>query len=136
MRRIPPFVSAIAIILVGVIALVVSIVISNKNKNKVYEPVEATVVRVETSYDSDDNLNYTAYIDYTVNGKEYKNVQSPESNSSMKEGDKIEILYNVDDPTDLSSKSSSKFVIIFIIISSIVILIGVWSLFKSFRGRF
>ena len=97
-------------IIISIVAVIAGIVFiisgihTYKNKDLYDSTVTATVVEVvediDTSTDPENpETTYTVYIDYEVDGTKYEHVESPESDSTMKEGDTIEILYQSKDPS-------------------------------------
>ncbi len=81
------------------------------NNNKNYVRTEAIVSKVELSreatYDIDGNREeamYNIFVKYTVNGKEYDTELG--EMYEHKVGDKITIVYNPDDPNQISSPPS------------------------------
>lgn len=62
---------------------------------------------------------HEVYVEYSVNGIEYTE-ELGSYNSKMKVGDEIDIYYLEDDPTDIQSKGSAKFLsILFIGLGSV-----------------
>ena len=106
----------------GIILIIMSIllfVIGNHNKN--YIKIESTVSKVELvkeeTTDSEGNTDeaiYNIYVKYTVDGKEYDTELG--EMSKRKVGDKITIVYNPNNPSEISQPSS--------IILNICLLVG------------
>ena len=104
--------TARALIPIGLILTIFGIVmffINTKNSN--YIKTEATVIkselREEAHEDSDGNrveATYEVYFKYTVDGKDYEN--SLDGLSERKEGDKLTIYYNPDDPEKITQTKS------------------------------
>lgn len=61
--------------------------------------VDATITRIETSYDSDGDANHHVEVRFEVNGKQYRGVLS-EWNSKMYEGGLTKVYYNKNNPND------------------------------------
>ena len=113
----------------GIILIIMSIllfVIGNHNKN--YIKIESTVSKVELvkeeTTDSEGNTEeaiYDIYVKYTVDGKEYDTElgEMPE----RKVGDKITIVYNPDNPSEIS-QPSSIILNICLLVGGIVSLVG------------
>ncbi len=97
---------------------IVSFIINNKNRN--YIEVEGTVSKTELATeaytDTDGNYvdaTYKVYVKYTVDGKEYDNELG--ELSGYKEGEKIKIYYNPEDPNQITQTISLVFPIIMMI---------------------
>ncbi len=106
----------------GIIIIAVGIllfVIGDRNKN--YIKIEATVSKTElvreATYDADGNREeamYNIFVKYTVDGQEYESELG--EMFEQKIGDKINIVYNPDNPKEISSPSN--------VIINVCILIG------------
>jgi len=71
-------------------------------ETKDYPTTEATIVFIDKTYDyTTENYDYTVYIDYSVGGTDYTNVEFPQYKSSYKYGAQITIKYNPDDPSTI-----------------------------------
>jgi hypothetical protein len=113
----------------GIILIIVSIllfIIGNNNKN--YIKIESTVSKVELvkeeTTDSEGNTEeaiYDIYVKYTVDGKEYDTELG--EMSKRKVGDKITIVYNPDNPSEIS-QPSSIILNICLLVGGIVSLVG------------
>lgn len=96
----------------GIILIVVSVFLFISDKhNKDYIKIESTVSKVvlvkEASYDVDGNREeamYNIFVKYTVDGKEYENELG--EMFEQKVGDKITIVYNPENPNEISQPSS------------------------------
>lgn len=96
----------------GIILIVFSVflfIITEHNKD--YIKVEATVSKAnlaqEATIDSEGNhvdATYNIYVKYTVDGKNYDELLG--ELSGYKEGDKITIVYNPNNPKEISQPSS------------------------------
>ena len=105
----------------GIILIVFSIIffISDKN-HKNYIEIESTVSRVElvkdVTYDAEGNreeATYKIYVKYIVDGREY-NTELGEM-YEHKVGDKIKIVYNPDNPEEISQPSTLILNIVFLV---------------------
>lgn len=113
----------------GIILIIMSIllfVIGNHNKN--YIKIESTVSKVELvkeeTTDSEGNTEeaiYDIYVKYTVDGKEYDTELG--EMSKRKVGDKITIVYNPNNPSEIS-QPSSIILNICLLVGGIVSLVG------------
>ena len=111
----------------GILCIIVSIamfIIDEKNKD--YIKVEATVSRVElyeeAHVDANDDVvdaTYTIYVKYTVDEKEYETELGIMPKQNV--GDKVNITYNPEDPTQISQPSS-------FIVKAIILGVGVVAL--------
>ena len=113
----------------GIILIAVSIllfVVDNHNKD--YIMTEATISKVELvreeTYDADGNREeamYNIFVKYIVNGTEYDTELG--EMYKHKVGDKITIVYNPEDPSQISQPSSMILNIV-LLVSGIAILVG------------
>ena len=96
----------------GIILIVFSILLFSVGKhNKNYIKIESTVSKVEllneARYDVDGNkeeATYNIFVKYTVDGKEYETELG--EMFEQKVGDKITIVYNPENPNEISQPSS------------------------------
>lgn len=96
----------------GIILIIFSIFLFiSSNHNKDYIKTEATVSKVElvreATYDVDGNREeamYRIFVKYTVDGNEYDTELG--EMFEQKVGDKITIVYNPSNPTEISQPSS------------------------------
>ncbi len=102
--------------------------INNVKYAKTALTTEATITKIDSYFSgTDDNeKDYNVYITYKVRDKEY-NGELREYYSGMREGQKVTIYYNPEDPSDYKSKSINytgyflmAFAIIFMGISTII----------------
>lgn len=113
LRKASNLLTSAAFILVGIIVTVICTLalISDAGSGVTYAKTEGVISsitseRVEDG-DGDYHDEYTVKVSYTVNGKEYRDVEYGSYDSFMKEGGKVEILYNVDDPSDIKAPGSN-----------------------------
>ena len=105
----------------GIILIIVSIFLFiSGNNTKDYIKTEATVSRAvlvkEATYDSEGNREeamYQIYVKYTVDGKEYDTELG--EMFEQKIGDKITIVYNPNNPNEISQPTSIIFNLVFLI---------------------
>ncbi len=96
------------------------------------EKTNAVITRIEESYDSDGDTDYTVYVSYSVKGVKYENVRLNTYTSGMREGKTIPILYMRDNPSDIDYfKTSFSMPIIFLGISLGLTVISAFSLIKN-----
>ena len=128
--------SIIGFIVLGLALIVICIIIIVKPDDRVFVETTGTIVNIVEEYSSfDDSNNYQVFVDYSVDGKDYKNVEYGAYNSKMKVGDSVTILYNQDDPTDITSPGSDK-VVYFVLAAGILsLLVGVGLILKRFIIR-
>ena len=96
----------LAFILVGLIFVVVSIVILCQPKVERLS-VTGTIVRID-EYRNGEDIDYTVYVDYEVNGQKYSSAVYPAYSSSMKQGSEVEILYDPANPSDIEAPGSAS----------------------------
>lgn len=115
---------------VGIVLIVFGVIMFMINKeNQNYIKTEATVTDVreeqETSTDADGSTStttiYNVTVNYTVDGKEYTG--DLDNVSKQKVGDKMDIYYNPEDPSQITQTKSLIFPIV-IIVAGIASLTG------------
>ena len=128
------FLIPLGIILIVTGALL--LVIDNKNKN--FIETEATVSKVELvseeSFDSEGNTEpaqYNIFVKYTVNEKEYESELG--ITFERKVGEKIKIVYNPEDPKQISSPPSPILNIILLCGGVVALIGGIISAIKSVK---
>lgn len=111
-------------LIVGIIFVALGFFIWNDTKNFMKNAIktEATITRINERYHGDGDSDYDVYVSYFVDGNSY-NEELNTYNSSMREGKKITIYYNPDNPKEIMSSDSSIIVIIFLIIGGVFVLI-------------
>ena len=92
-------------ILIGSIFIVVGLLFFKTYDPDAYDvKTMATIVQIDEEYDIiDEEYDYTVYVDYIANGKEYKNINYGAYNSSMDVGDEVELYYMSSDPTQIAT---------------------------------
>ncbi len=101
-------------------------------KDEEYLSVEGTIVDIVENYDPiDDDCDYSTYVDYEVEGKEYKNVEYGSYNSSMEIGDRVEVLYSPNNPNHIQAPGYKTVPYVVLTISSIEVIVGIVSLIKK-----
>lgn len=123
----------------GIILIIFSIMlfmVGEHNKN--YIKIESTVSKVElvkeATYDSEGNREeamYTIFVKYTVDGKEYDTELG--EMYEHKVGDKITIVYNPENPNEISQPSSLIFNIIILVVGCASLVFGIISSVKSIK---
>ena len=134
MQKITKLLFPIIAIIMGIIAIV-SGVHKMATKDLYDSTVTATVVDVQEEWDhtgEDSELVYHVYIDYEVDGVKYEHVESPESDSTMQVGDKIELLYQSKDPSKISGKNITGNSVIMIVIGAVVAIGGIIAEIRTF----
>ena len=123
---------------VGIILIVFSIflfIAGDHNKN--YIATESTVSKVELVeeeyYDLDDETShddqYEVYVKYTASGKEYESDLGQMTKREV--ADKISIVYNPDDPTQISMPSSILLNIVLLVAGIASIIGGIISVINA-----
>lgn len=92
---------------IGLIQIIISVCILNSNRNYEKDSVEitGTISSIEGYKDIDDELYHEVYVDFSYNGKEYKNVPLSEYDNTMYEGKKIQLLFNPEADRIVRTKS-------------------------------
>ena len=137
MPKIVRLIIPVIAIVLGIVA-VVSGVRKLVNKDLYDSTVTATIVDIQEEWDhsgEDSTLIYHVYVDYEVDGVKYEHVESPEADNTMRVGDKIDLLYQSKDPTELSGKNITGSSILIIAIGAVVAVGGIVAEIKAFVGR-
>ena len=83
----------------------------------------AAIVRIDGGQHGEE-IDYTVYVDYEVNGQKYS-AAYPAYSSSMKVGDEVEVLYDPADPADITAPGSAAVPWVFLGAGIGVLLLGV-----------
>lgn len=85
---------------IGIIFFTVGIIwlVSNSRFKQNAVEVSAVIQEIKSYRDSDEDINYSVYVNYSYNGQYYENVKLSEYNSSMYVGKEIAILIDPDNP--------------------------------------
>lgn len=140
MNSLKKFILPLFAVVLGIIALVVGIR-TNATKHLYDSTVTATVVDVQedfvaaTDENETDHFEKTAYITYEVNGVKYENVQSPYNDENVEIGDKVDILYQSQNPEKYAATNNATAGIAFIIVGAVVTLIGLAGTVITFLKR-
>lgn len=142
MGKVTSITTGIGAIVVGLIILAISIY-AYTNYKELDGKVMAIITdikkeKVENIYNDEEDLDkeeydYTVYVDYEVDGKEYKNIEYDSYDSSMKIGEKIEINYDPNDPSKIQGQNGKTFILIFIVIGALATLFGIYTTIKGFK---
>ena len=137
MQKIVRLIIPVIAIVLGIVA-VISGVRKLANKDLYDSTVTATIVDIQEEWDhsgEDSTLIYHVYVDYEVDGVKYEHVESPEADNTMRVGDKIDLLYQSKDPTELSGKNITGNSVLIIAIGAVVAVGGIIAEIKAFVGR-
>lgn len=130
--------SAIGFLIIGIFLAVASIwgIVDQKTSTAVYAETTGTIVKIdEQQVDDGDNgftTEYTPYINYTVDGKTYENVQYGAYDSSMKVGSTVTVQYDTKDPANIKAPGSEKIPYIVLAVSIVCIIVSVVLFIKRF----
>lgn len=120
------------IAILALVFIIVSIVLMNAPKKELLE-TKGTIVKFVDNYAENGEYESTdTIINYTVNGKKYKDVNYGAYDSKMKVGDEIVVLYDETDPSFIQTPGSDKVPYIVLGISSVIFIV---SLVSFVRGR-
>ena len=132
------FSAKIICVLIGIVFIVIGTIVAVTANPKAYDK-ETTGIIVhidehwETHVDEDD-LVHDVYIDYTVDGKTYTNVQYPEYKAGMQVGDEVKVYYQSENPLLIAGEGKDLlpvFGIGFAVIGLIMIAVSVISFLKG-----
>lgn len=100
--------SNVFLIIIGVVVCLASILFFKSNQGT-FEKTDAVITRIE-EYREGGNGDYThdVYVDYTVNGVEYKDIMLDTYSAGMDVGDTITVEYDVDNNARIRS-GATKF---------------------------
>ena len=130
-------------IIIPIVAVVfgVAVIIGGARKlqsRRLYDASTTAVItgieREWTGTDGDgfDQYEYHVYVDYEVDGKKYENMEYPGYDSSMKDGDRLEILYQSSDPGNFAEKNVTGNAVLFIAAGAVLSLGGVIAEIRAF----
>lgn len=123
---------SLIICIIALVFVVASVVLMNAPKKELIETNGTIVKFVENYADNGEYESTDTYIDYSVNGKEYKNVKYGAYDSKMKIGDEVVVLYDENDPTFIQTPGSDFVPLAVLGISSVIFIV---SLVSFIRGR-
>ena len=139
MNKIFKLIFPIVAIIFGIIAIITG---AHKMQSKrLYDAsTTAVITGIErewsgTDEDGFDQYDYHVYVDYEVDGKEYKQMEYPGYNSSMKNGDTLEIIYQSSNPENFAEKNITGNALIIIAIGSVLTLGGIIGEIRAFVKR-
>lgn len=132
MNNIKKILLPVGAIILGAAFIIIGFTRLSQAKNFPEKLAVVTKVDVVTTYDAEDNRtdDYTIYVKYTVDGKEYNEILNGGS-SSMKEGDEIKVHYNPEDPAFVTDATPQK-ATLFIVIGAVAAVIGVGGIVLMF----
>ncbi len=94
-----------------------------------YLPVQAVITRIEQEGGADDT-SYRVYVNYTVDGKEYKDAVLGEYLAGYRVGKEITVMYDPQDPGRIESKNQGLFAIIVTAAGGIAAIAGAIGILK------
>ncbi|MBO5376098.1 MAG: DUF3592 domain-containing protein [Bacilli bacterium] len=115
----------ILFLVIGIGCVVGFVFTKNSNDDFMKKAVEtsAEIVRIKEKYDSlDEDYEYTVYVEFDVDGLTYEGILN-EYHSGMREGDKVTIYYDPQDPENFRS-GSDFLVFIPLIVGVIFAIVG------------
>ena len=122
-------------IVFGVAFIGLGIYIFVSEQNKTYEITTAVIEKIETETIGDDSTTYVLVTYTDKDGAEHKNIRLNSYRSFWKVGDKIEIKYNVADPEDIKTPSSSfMLLVIFVALGAISTIVGIFTCIRTVKG--
>lgn len=125
---------AVSTIIVASILALLSLIAVVRSDDTVYKNTEATIVRIEEEYDTlNEQYEHTVYVDYEVDGVEFKGVEYGAYDSSMEIGDTVKVKYDMKDPAFIQAEGSEKVPYIVGGVGLAVFVVGVFMLIKAIR---
>lgn len=122
-----------------ILVLFGGIIFRSANVTKNYLETESVVTRTELveeadSQNKDKDELYTIYVKYTVDGVEYEEIYG--DFHGYKEGDRIKILYNPADPTEIAQPGNTPLLALAFVIAGLGSLAGgIVSAIKAIRKQ-
>ena len=90
-----------------------------------------TLVEIVEGIDAaDDQVTHETYVDYTIDGKEYKHAYYGAYETGMKVGDTVEIQYLAEDPENIQAPGAEKVKYVFAGAGIVAFIIGLGTLIK------
>ena len=88
---------------IGFIFIIVGIIwlVSGRRFVQSAVKVSAVISEIESYRDSDENVNYRVYVNYSYGGQRYEDIRLNEYSSSMYEGKEIQVMLDPDNPKKL-----------------------------------
>ena len=88
---------------IGFIFIIVGIIwlVSGRKFVQSAVKVSAVISEIESYRDSDENVNYRVYVNYSYGGQRYEDIRLNEYSSSMYEGKEIQVMLDPDNPKKL-----------------------------------
>lgn len=127
MKRFLPVIISVLAVVFGIV-FVVSGIHTIATKDLYDSTVTATIVDVQEHWEGtdteDSHLETTYYIDYEINGVQYKHVESPNQSGNLGIGDTVEILYQSQNPEKIAAPNMTTGAVIFIIVGAVVAIGG------------
>ena len=99
-----------------------------------YKQTTGVIKNIISDYNYNDEMSIChVYIDYNVNGQEFKNVEYGAYNSSMKINDEVVVYYKEDNPSFIQAEGYKKVPYITLVLSIIFAIIGTLTFIKIGR---
>lgn len=103
---------------------------SNNDFFKTAKETTAIIEDIQTHHSYDrkkgkSTTSHSVYVCYTINGIQYKDIRLDHYSSSMKEGKKITVYYQEDDPYEVQTKGGGIFLpLLFVLLGTIAAVVG------------
>lgn len=114
-------------LLIPLIFIIIGCSISFNSYQKIYggeyEPTMSIIKNIDCYRDNDGDSHCSAFVDYSVKGKEYKNVKLNFYSSTMNVGDTQKIFYKKSNPAIVTTKGDMLFGLFFAGFGAIFLLI-------------
>ena len=134
-----PIALLMTILMIGLgIAAIVMGIHQLAEKDLYDSTVTATVSDIEEEWNQtgeDSTLETTVYIDYEIDGVTYTHVPAPEQKNNMQVGDKVDILYQSQNPEKISGQNITGTSVIFIALGAVVTLVGCITTLRTLFAR-
>ena len=125
---------------IGLVFSIVGGLSTYSRQKKVYAETQATITVIDEYYDMlanalEGETKHKVYVDYTVDGQEYSNIEFGAYDPSMKENDTVTVKYNVDDPADISTPPSVTLPLVSLGVGILLLAIGVIFMIKAVKAK-
>lgn len=101
-------------VILGIAATVAGIV--SVKQSVTYKQIEAKITKIDEYYDSaDDTYSHEVFVEYSVNGKKYKDIKLDTYRDGFEEGQRINIKYNPKNPEKVTAMSVGAMIYLLII---------------------
>lgn len=125
---------SMGIIIIAALIFIFSIIGIFAPKTQMLE-TKGTIVNIEERMNASNGYDHIVHIDYSANGKEYKNVEFGNYDSTMEVDDKVTVLYDPKNPEHIEAKESDAIIYILAATSGILLFVSIKQTIKKLGGN-